>query len=886
MTMAPGVSESWTTPAGEPIMGSKLQVAVVKPPVLERPRLLDRLSEGVRGPLTLISAPAGSGKTVLASSWVSAGKASGPVAWFSLDEEDDQSGVFWSYVLAALARSGFSTSGIGKPEASDLVNHSLLVHLAVRLSESPAPVVLILDNVEVLTRHQIAAELDFVLRHAAGQLRLVLITRSDPNLPLHRYRLDNAITEIHFPDLAFTSDEARELLRGFDVNLPDDAIVAFAYRTRGWVAGLRLADVEVDGRPDRAWTGSDMAAYFRAEVLDVQPPEVRDFLLMTSVVDHLSPELAIQLSGSREGATSLRALAKANIFVEQCADDEECYRYHPLVRNLLQVELRQESATRQARLHRRAGQWFAAAKRFSEAASHYAAAEDWGETARLLVRGFRVAEVLAADVPDVSTDVLARMPTGTPGPEAATIAAALALRENDLMRCEKQLTRADELIAQTGRGADVVALQLAVTVTSGVLASSCSDAGGALSAATTTQRLLSRLMTEGIVPPPSTRALTLWSTGCIQLGLGDLGLAREILTAAARTANMRGYEGLRSCCLAQLSLAEALAGRLVRATEAAHRAIMVCERSSRPNAARPTAADVALAWVYAERGDNGKARALADSAAAALEVLPDPNSLGALALLHVRLRRAKGDLVGARAAIEQGRRARPPRQVPAWLSGRLTVAQALLLSTQRHSDAAADLLRSSGMIETPEGRLAHGWAQLPEAPEEAIRVARLVIEEPALALDLRIGAILLNAAGEVEISRLDAARASVNQALALAEPEGLRRPFDEAPPRLRAILRSSAENGDSRQRWIAGAGVSNAPSGVPDVGEDAVIQALTAREHEVLGYLAELMPTEEIAARMFVSVNTVKTHVRAILRKLCAERRNDAVRRARELGLI
>lgn len=881
MIEAPDVPGPRTAPNGEPIMGAKFCIPVIRPSLVLRGRLLDCLSEGVRGVLTLISAPAGSGKSVLASSWVHAGRAPGPVAWLSLDEEDDRPGVFWTYVLAALARSEVPVGGIGTPEVEDSIDHSLLVRLAVSLSERSAPVVLVLDNVEVLTRQQIADALDFVVRHAAGQLRLVLIARTDPNLPLHRYRLDGSVTEIRFPDLAFTYEEAQELLRRRDVQLPDEAVQAFAYHTRGWAAGLRLADTELDGRRNGTATDSDMAAYFRAEVLDAQPPDVRAFLLTTSVVDHLPPDLAIQLSGSPEGATSLRALAKAKTFVEQCVDQDECYQYHPLVRNLLRAELRIQSAAQRRRLHRRAASWLAAAGRFGEAALQCAAAEDWREAACLMIRGFRVPSVLAADLPEVSPDVLAQMPISTPGPEAAVVAAALAWRENDLTSCEKSLARADELLAGAEAADGALALRLAAAVTSAVLAAACGAADETLAAAGTIQQLMSRLATEGIVPPPQVRALALWSTGCVHLGRGDLALAREILAAAARTANIPGYTGLRARCLAQLALAEALSGRLVSATETAHRAIIVSERCEGPAGSQTVAADVALAWVSAERGDTAQARALADGACAVLEVWPDPNCLGVLSLIHVRLQRARGDLVGARVAVERGHKSRPPMQVPVWLSNRLTIAEALLLMTPGHSDAAAELLRRSGLIESTEGLLAYGWARLADDVCEAVRIAKHVLEQPGVALDVRVGAVLLNAAGELETSRQDAARSIVDQALALAEPQGLRRPFEEIPPRLRAILRGRAEGAN---HWLAGSGAGR--GGAAAAGTVAVVQPLTEREQEVLGYLAELMPTEEIAARMFVSVNTVKTHVRAILRKLSAERRNDAVRRARELGLL
>src|SRR3954468_1137817 len=286
-----GVPERATTPPGDPIMTAKFLIPAAKAPVVPRPRLFDRLTGAVRGPLTLVSAPAGSGKSVLVSTWATSGEAPGPLVWISLDEEDHQPGVFWSYVLAGLLRAGVDSGKMNRPDRVEGVEHSLLVRLAAALSERSAPVVLVLDNAEALTRQQIFDDLDFLLGHSAGRLRLVLVTRVDPNLPLPQYRLAGSVTEIRFPELAFTPDEARQLLAGRKPELSDTAVLAFSYRTRGWAAGLRLVGVQDGhgGQVDDAvdFAGTDIALYFRTEVLDAQPPRVRDLLLSTSIVDVL-----------------------------------------------------------------------------------------------------------------------------------------------------------------------------------------------------------------------------------------------------------------------------------------------------------------------------------------------------------------------------------------------------------------------------------------------------------------------------------------------------------------------------------------------------------------------------------------------------------------------
>src|SRR4051812_37691744 len=193
--------EELLTPAGDPIMTAKFLVPVLNAPVLDRPRLVQQLTAAAAGPLTLISAPAGSGKTVLAGSWVRAGAAPGPVGWIQLDEEDDLPGIFWTYLLTGLERAGAEMTGVGRPKVPQRIDHSLLVRLAARLSERPVPIVLVLDNVQTITQQRIFDDLDFLARHAAGRLRLVLLTRVDPGLPLPQYRLEGALSELRFSDL-------------------------------------------------------------------------------------------------------------------------------------------------------------------------------------------------------------------------------------------------------------------------------------------------------------------------------------------------------------------------------------------------------------------------------------------------------------------------------------------------------------------------------------------------------------------------------------------------------------------------------------------------------------------------------------------------------------
>jgi LuxR family maltose regulon positive regulatory protein len=774
-------------------------------------------------------------------------------------------------------------SGIGVPDAVGHVDRSLLRRLAAHLSEWPEPVVLVLDNAEALSN--VVEEVDFVLRHSGGQLRVVMVTRVEPDLPLHRYRLDDEVTEIRFPELAFTPDEARGLLERHGVDLPECTLLALTAHTRGWAAGLRLTGSSFDDRTGPAGTtdpataaDGDIGAYFRTEVLDGYPSGVRSVLLTTSVVDRLPAGLAAHLCGSKQAVRTLQQLARAGAFIEWSAGADDCYEYHPLVRELLRAELERESPARYRWLHRKAARWLVASGWPIEAADQYAAVHDWKDAATLLVRDLAVARLLATSPNAGLTHALAGMPADLPGPEAAAVGAALALARHDLDGCDDHLARATEL-APTDAGGRA-RLGLAVAVTAAARAGVAGDAPGTATAVAAARDILAGLAAGGVGAAPETDAVLLWSAGRGSLATGDLDAARDSLAAAVRAADPPGSEYLRARCLADLALTEAISGRLRRAVGLAHKVAAIDGLTS----FRPAVADVALAWVGAEQAKLRDARGFIDAATANAEIRRDPVALGALALVRSWLRRARGDLAGAVAALRQARSADVPP--PEWLLRRLDAAETVLLIAQGRGQAALTLARRAGAVRSPESVVASGWAMVSTgAVAEAGEAALQVLRRSRLPLDVHVDALLLTAASEMDRAP-QAAKEALSRALRLAAPERLRRPFQQTTPRVRKALREQegapAEGHRANGTPPAGAAATGDPLGT---GHE-MVQALTEREQEVLTYLAALLPTEEIAGRMFVSVNTVKTHVRAILRKLSAGRRNDAIRRARELGLV
>ena len=343
-----------------------------------RPRLYRMLDDGVAVPFALVSAPAGSGKTVLVSSW--AARHAGPLAWVSLDENDLGDGSVWALVVAALAQRGVEP--VAPPYDG---GREFLVALAGRLCALDGPIVLVLDC-DATPPPDVAGGLEVLLRQSCGQLRLVLLTRVDPLLPLHRYRLAGSMREIRGSDLAFTEDEAESLLQVSGLKLSPVALSRVMERTRGWAAGLRFTALLLSRSPDTdaaalAVSGDhgSVSEYLLAEVLDRQPRSIRDLLLRTSVVDVIVPGLAEALSGP-SASRDLATLAHADVFLEEVGPG--CYRYHPLFRELLLAQLAYEAPADEARLHRIGAEWLAAHGAGEAAVRHAVAAASWGDACR------------------------------------------------------------------------------------------------------------------------------------------------------------------------------------------------------------------------------------------------------------------------------------------------------------------------------------------------------------------------------------------------------------------------------------------------------------------------------------------------------------------------
>ena len=866
--------------------------------LVRRSRLFEGLEHGVSGPLTLVSAPAGTGKTALVSAWAARVRARGPVVWVTLEAKDETRECFWASIATGMARCGvvipLPSGPTDAAQAGDGHVDRMVSGLLGR-GELPGaePVVMVLDCEHGISA-EVAEDLDLVLRRSGGWLRLVVLSRVDPVLPLHRYRLAGTVVEIRMADLAFTLDEARELMSKAGVVLSGDALKTVVDRTQGWAAGLRFAAVFLARAGDQARgalefrgdTG-DVADYLIAEVLDAQPEPARQLLLETSVVETIRPGLGEAVAGPH-AQRALAVLARGNAFVHELADSPGCYRYQPLFHELLRAQLVYESPERAPELHRAVAAWMADQGIVEAAVRHSAAADDWEGAARYLIDDLAIGRLLLPGG-EVLASVLSRLPDNTPGVAATLCRAALAMAASDVQGCEEQLLRAeDQLETQSPRwNAAALALQT-VRLTH---AAAVADVEGGLGAAAAAERLMHLKISDRLDEHPELLVLIESGRGAAWLATGQLDDAAEAFSAGARAAERPGCEAALVSCLGHLALLSAMRGQLRRAADLAARVAVIQQEAHLDPAACPSAA-VAQAWVSTELYDLPSARRHAQRAAESMSFAYVPMSRVMLALVDARVRRARGDVNGALARIAAARS--ETAQSLGWLQDLLGLEEAELNLAGGQPALAVGIVEELSEPESSEATLVLARARM--AIGEAFESPATTLRSAGAPLPTRVGGWLFEATRQLQDGDEPRAGQALERSLLLAAPERLRRPFREASPQVRRLLRADPQLA-AEHSWLGAATLDDVHplqrrrDAEPDTRRERpetgqLLEPLTEKEREVLGHLAALLTTDEIAGAMFVSVNTVRTHVRNILRKLAASRRNEAVRRARELGII
>lgn len=876
------------------VLPTKLVPPRLPPSYVARPRLHDQLRDGTERAVTIVSAGAGWGKTLATAHWATTGAAPGPVGWVSLDPADDEPGRFWTCVVAALR--------VAVPLPSDHPLTTLMPGLGgpdegfrrvlSELATLPTTVVLVLDDFQLITDPVVLEQLGELLRHPIPALRLVLLTRADPPLPLHRLRVAEDLAEIRSRDLAFTDDEAAALFAVHAMPVAADDANSLVTRTEGWPAGLRLAALFLRrpgaGHSVQDFAGDDraVAMYLGEEVLASLPADEQEFLLRTSVVERLTADLAAVLTGQEHCQQRLEDLEESNAFVIGLGADRDWFRYHGLLREMLQHRLRVVGPELVRELHSRAARWYAAHGQPLEALRHAADAEDWALLGELFVT--QAAPLLVSAERSLLGQVLARIPTDHQPANAdlAMCAAArlyLAGRYTDMRSC---LALAGDLLAAASPGAHDRASRLALVLLSTVVARADGDITSLLAATNEALHLLADL--AGEVPAAEAyRAVALGNHGTGLLWSGDVAGARAYLLDALTATDGSVLEVTRVNVLSHLALAAAALGRPGDGFEYANEAIGMVQARGWAPLPQVATAYLARAMIHLQRHELHDAEAALEGGLVA--GYSEPATRRALVLAGARLALSAGRVGDARDRLALARVAPADGHTPPFLARWLAITEAeVALASGRAAEASAQLAATLRDRQPPyvqeqcllaRAALALGDAR---AAAEVLHPLRHDQEGPA-ATDVPVWLLTGLAADRLrEDSRaIDA----LGRAVAAAGPDRIYRPFTASEPeqlermllRLQELRPELTETVGTLLALLGRGGPEHAMS---------LADPLTDRELSVLQFLPTMMTNGEIAADLFVSVNTVKAHLKRIFLKLDVTSKRQAVQRARELGLL
>ena len=882
--------------ADDPVLTSKITVPGMPSWAVRRPHIDKLIAAGARGPLTTVTGPAGSGKTMTIASWAAARSDPATLVWVTLDDYDNRPKVFWSYVVAALRQAGLAVPPVSSAAGHGPADHVFLLRLASMLAAQDPPVVVVLDDLHLVTEQDTLDGLAYLLRNAAPGLRLVVSSRMDPLLPLHRYRLTGELTEIRADDLAFSVAESATLMARQGITLSADGLERIVGRTEGWAAGVRLAAISLEGHPDpeqfaKEFDSEDSAvtSYLVDEVLNAQPASTRDFLLRTSILNQVNADIARELNDDEPAADLLPALAQANAFVRPVGHG--WYRYHSLFAAVLRLKLRRECPGRVPELYRRAALWYQQNGSVSEAVRYAGESGDWPFAARIAVDELAISQLIEPRGRRLLAEGFQHMPAESPwtGAYPLLVEAALELSGPDAVPDGATLAAAEGLLESLPITREIPARLAAAQVRLAV-SRRIGDLDAALAAVVKAETLLGEITGGHLARHPEIHAQVLLGRGAVELSSGELDQAAATLRSAIASASTPGAMYERGDGLGYLALVEALRGRLSQAVELADQAAGAAENRADGLAEFVSpAATVTLAYVHLERNELRQAHGQLKLADGALRIAPDKLLAAIACLVAARCQLAEGTTKAASDLLSRARQGWSP---PRWLEHRLMLIQSRVWAAagdvksavetagraepQSVLDAAVALAQAwlaAGDTGAAQRALAAGVAS-PDDPPDQVRLEGWLVD-----------ARLSYGAGDGVRGRR-----SLERALRLGQPERLRLAFAMERAWIHPVLRRDPELAHAYQDLLdppqMTASRVTAPSPDPDRTAPIIVEPLSDREREVLRLLSAMLSTAEIGAEMYISVNTVKTHLRSIYRKLSAARRGEAVRRARELNLI
>ena len=907
-----------------PLLETKLFVPGPRPGMVPRLRLSERLTRGTAGPLTLVSAPAGFGKTTLLAQWL-ADRAAGSadartVAWLSLDQGDNDSALFWAYVIAALQKAapavGVSALGLlqdRQPPSIQLLLTTLLNDFGAIATD----IVLVLDDYHVIDSRDVQQGLAFLLDHIPPQLHMLIASRADPALPLARLRARGELVEVRAADLRFTTAEAAAYLNdtmGLQLAAPD--VAALEGRTEGWIAALQLAALSMQGRDDvtgfiAGFAGDDryVVDYLVEEVVQRQPPDVQAFLLETSILDRLSGPLCDAVTGQRGGKAMLTALDRGNLFLVPLDDRRQWYRYHQLFADVMQARLLDEQPGHVDELHQRASAWYEAIGEPSEAIRHALAAKNFGHAADLMELAIpamareRRESTLCAWLETFPDGVRRVRPVLTNGYAGALLSTGQVERVEPYLREVENWIEASATASEQP-GLDptelVVVDEAAFHRLPGAVAIYRAGQAMARGDATTTvtyaKRALDLLEDDDHIGRGAAAGLM----GLAYWISGDLESAHRAYSDCTARLFLAGYVADTLGCAIALADIRMVQGRLDEAMRTFEQALRLASEQGGPVLRGTADMHVGMSAIHCERGDLTSATHELLESQQLGDQLGLPQNRYRWRVAMARVREAEGDLSGAVDLLEEAERFYigdffpNVRPVPA-LTTRVCVVQGRLADAFRWARerglAADDDL--SYLREFEHVTL----ARMLLARYESERTATFRDEATQLLERLRLDAeegdrwgsvieiLALQALAQQVSGDIRAGLVPLERALTLAEPEGYVRVFVNEGPRMAALLEAVAlrRPGSTYVRRLLAAFDQTLGTGpLPQ----QLVEPLSAREQEVLRLLATELSGPDIARDLVVSLNTVRTHTKSIYAKLGVNNRRAAIRKATDLDLL
>jgi LuxR family maltose regulon positive regulatory protein len=902
-----------------PILATKLYIPPPRAKIVLRPRLIEQLNEGLssgRTPgVTLISAAAGFGKTTLVSEWVAS--CGSLVAWLSLDEGDNDPVRFISYLIATLQtiKAGIGESLLAAFQSPPLPpTESILTALLNEITAIPDNFLLILDDYHVIDSQTVDQCLTFLVEHLPPQMHLVIATREDPDLPLSRLRVRGQLTELRAADLRFAPAESAEFLnRMMGLNLSAEDIAALEARTEGWIAGLQLAALSMQGQSDpanfiKSFTGSHrfILDYLVEEVLGRQPGEIQNFLLYTSILERLCGPLCEAVLGTPAGSgqSTLEELEHANLFLVPLDNERRWYRYHHLFGELLRQRLGQPQEF--SNYHLRASAWYEANDDLAKAFHHAHASSDFERAAHLaeeawqgMERSFQTAAWLGwvKKLPDVA--ICSRPRLCVQLGWAFSDAGELESSESHLQNAERALAGALDQQDSKSLLGNIALIRASNAQNQGDLAESVKYAELSLLLAPEDDFYL---RAQAVI----TLELTHWTTGNLEASIQ----AMRAWTEDMQRLGNQVFVIASAFAVADMQVAM---GRLGEAEKGLRQAIQQAVELGREAELVTAHHHLGLALLAHEQGDE-------KAAAGHWQTAVDLGQYTTLVdwhyrwnLAQVRLRESAGEWDASLDLLDEARRGYVKTAIPNLQP--IEAHKARIHLKQGRLDKAQAWVQERGLSVTDEVSYLCEYEFLTLARVrlgEGVFTGVNDLLERLLALaetQKRTGSVieilLTQTLAHHAQSNRSQALAALERALTLSEPEGYLRIFVDEGEAMRLLLlsfRSTNEKQATRSLLgyvdkilaafsqpteaasqsktlapYASAGVTNQTSG---------IESLTDRELEILCLIAEGQSNTEISQHLYVALSTVKGHNLRIFNKLQAQNRTEAVARARELGLI